>query len=59
MVNGPSTRAEIIEVLSPHLPTSLTSEQRENKAGNLLRKMRSQGGIRSQLIGGGRVWEVT
>lgn len=59
MANGPSTRTEIIEVLSPHLPTSLTSEQRENKAGNLLRKMRSQGGIRSRLIGGGRVWEVT
>ena len=29
MVNGPSTRAEVIEVLSPHLPASLTLEQRE------------------------------
>ena len=59
VANGPSTRAESIEVLSPHLPTSLTSEQRENKAGNLLRKMRSQGRIRSRLIGGRRAWEVT
>ena len=59
MANGPSTCAEVIEVLSPHLPVSLTPEQRENKAGNLLRKMRSQGGIRSRLIGGRRVWEVT
>lgn len=59
MANGPSTRTEIIEVTSPHLPASLTPEQRENKADNLLRKMRSQGGIRSRLIGGRRVWEVT
>ena len=58
MANGPSTRAEVIEVPSPHLPASLTPEQRENKAGNLLRKMRSQGRIRSRLIGGWRVWEV-
>lgn len=59
MANGPPTRTEIIEVTSPHLPASLTPEQRENKADNLLRKMRSQGGIRSRLIGGRRVWEVT
>ena len=59
MVNGPSTRAEVIEVPSPHRPVSLALEQRENKADNLLRKMRSQGGIRSRLIGGRRVWEVT
>lgn len=59
VVNGPSTRAEVIEVPSPHRPVSLALEQRENKADNLLRKMRSQGGIRSRLIGGGRVWEVT
>ena len=59
MVNGPSTRAEVIEVPSPHRPVSLALEQRENKAGNLLRKMRSQGGIRSRLIGGRRVWEAT
>ena len=59
MANGPPTRTEIIEVTSPHLPASLTPEQRENKADNLLRKMRSQGGIRSRLIGGRRVWEAT
>ena len=59
MANGPPTRAEVIEVLSPHLPASLALEQHENKADNLLGKMRSQGGIRSRLIGGGRVWEVT
>ena len=59
VANGPSTRAEIIEILSPHLPASLTPEQRENKADNLLRKMRSQGRIRSRLIGGRRAWEVT
>ena len=59
VVNGPSTRAEIIEILSPHLPASLTPKQREDKADNLLRKMRSQGGIRSRLIGGRRAWEVT
>ena len=33
--------------------------QGQNKADNLLRKMRSQGRIRSRLIGGWRVWEVT
>ena len=33
--------------------------QGQNKADNLLRKMRSQGRIRSQPIGGRRVWEVT
>ena len=59
MANGPSTRAEVIEVPSPPRPASLALEQRENKADNLLRKMRSQGGIRSRLIGGRRVWEVT
>ena len=59
MANGPSTRAEVIEVPSPHRPVSLALERRENKADNLLRKMRSQGGIRSRLIGGRRVWEVT
>jgi len=59
VANGPSTRTEIIEVPSPHLSASLVPEQRENKAGNLLRKMRAQGGVRSRLIGGRRVWEVT
>ena len=59
MANGPSTRAEIIEILSPHLPASLTPKQRENKADNLLRKMRPQGRIRSRPIGGRRAREVT
>ena len=59
MANGPSTRAEVIEVTSPHRPVSLALEQRENKADNLLRKMRSQGRIRSRPIGGRRAREVT
>lgn len=40
---GPVTRAEINEVVYPALPTDLSAEQRYDKVGNLLRKMRKDG----------------
>jgi hypothetical protein len=53
------TRAEIIELLNPHLPAGYTEEQRKSKADNLLRKMRKGANIESKVIDGKRVWNHT
>ncbi|MST73269.1 transcriptional regulator [Olsenella sp. CA-Schmier-601-WT-1] len=44
--HGPATRAEINEAVYPALSADLTDEQRYDKVGNLLRKMR-KGGVLS------------
>lgn len=56
---GPLTRAEIIELISPHLPSELTHEQNRNKADNLLRKMRARGKAVPLTVEGKRIWDVT
>ena len=42
---GSATRAEINEAVYPALPADLSAEQRYDKVGNLLRKMRKDGAI--------------
>lgn len=42
---GPVTRAEINVAVYPALPADLRAEQRYDKVGNLLRKMRKDGAI--------------
>ena len=46
---GPATRAEINEAVCPALPADLSAEQRYDKVGNLLRKMRKDGAISFDL----------
>jgi ATP-dependent DNA helicase RecG len=43
--HGPATRAEINEAVYPALSADLTDEQRYDKVGNLLRKMRKGGAL--------------
>lgn len=42
---GPAMRTEINETVYPALPTNLTEEQRYDKVGNLLLKMRKDGAV--------------
>lgn len=42
---GPAMRTDINETVYPALPTDLIEEQRYDKVGNLLRKMRREGAV--------------
>ena len=54
--NGPTIRANIVELITPHMPAGSTHEQCVNKVDNLMRKMKEEYGIYSQPIEGKRVW---
>lgn len=54
--NGPASRTNIIELISPHMPAGATHEQCINKVDNLMRKMKEEYGMSSQSIEGRRAW---
>ena len=57
--NGPLSKAEIVELIRPHMPSSSTDRQCANKADNLMRKMKLEYGAESIVLNGKRVWSLT
>lgn len=58
---GSATREEIEKIVSKHLSTTMTADQRRNKIGNLLSisMRRRNGWIASKRVQGKRIWFLT
>ena len=55
---GQATRAEINQLLLGKLSDALTEEQKDDKVGNLLTKLRRRGRIRNTGSRGSPVWQL-
>ena len=55
---GPTARAEIVELIKPHMPTGSSHDQCVNKADNLMRKMKQAYHVAPKIVDGKRVWTI-